>query len=129
MADAIGSYVREADKIHADDTPVRVLGGACSSTKTGRLWVYVRDDRPSADVAPAAVWFPFSPNRRGEHPTRHLEDFSGILQADAFAGFHQLYDSGRVVEAACWSHARRKAWDIPMNASTGCRPRWPTRRW
>lgn len=112
VADAIGSYVREANKIHADDTPVRVLGGAGSSAKTGRLWVYVRDDRPSADVAPAAVWFQFSPNRRGEHPTRHLKDFSGILQADAFAGFHQLYDSGRVVEAACWSHARRKAWDI-----------------
>jgi transposase len=112
LADAIGRYVRSAAKVHADDTPIRVLGGAGKSAKTGRLWVYVRDDRASADAAPPGVWFQFSANRRGEHPTRHLLDFSGILQADAFAGFHQLYEGGRVLEAACWSHARRKMWDI-----------------
>jgi transposase len=112
VADAVGRYVCAAAKVHADDTPIRVLGGAANKAKTGRLWVYVRDDRASADTAAPAVWFQYSANRRGEHPTRHLKDFSGILQADAFAGFHQLYEGGRVVEAACWSHARRKMWDI-----------------
>lgn len=112
LADAIGRYVLDADKIHGDDTPIRVLGGAGAKTRTGRLWVYVRDDRPSGDTAPPAVWFQYSANRRGEHPTRHLRHFKGILQADAFAGYHPLYEDGRVVEAACWSHARRKVWDI-----------------
>lgn len=112
LADAIGRYVLAADKIHGDDTPIRVLGGAGAKARTGRLWVYVRDDRPSGDTAPPAVWFQYSANRRGEHPVRHLRHFKGILQADAFAGYHPLYEDGRVVEAACWSHARRKLWDI-----------------
>ena len=112
LAEAIGRYVLRADKIHGDDTPIRVLGGAGSKALTGRLWVYVRDDRASADMTAPAVWFQYSANRRGEHPARHLRNFSGILQADAFAGYHPLYESGRIVEAACWSHARRKVWDI-----------------
>jgi transposase len=112
LADAIGRYVLAADKIHGDDTPIRVLGGAGAKARTGRLWVYVRDDRPSGDTAPPAVWFQYSANRKGEHPARHLRHFKGILQADAFAGYHPLYEDGRVVEAACWSHARRKVWDV-----------------
>lgn len=112
LAEAVRRYVLQAAKIHGDDTPVRVLGGAGAAAKTGRLWVYVRDDRPAGDAAPAAVWFDYSANRRGEHPLRHLRDFRGILQADAFAGYNALYEDGRIVEAACWSHARRKYWDI-----------------
>lgn len=112
LAEAIGRYVLAADKIHGDDTPIRVLGGAGNKARTGRLWVYVRDDRPSGDTAPPAVWFQYSANRKGEHPVRHLRHFKGILQADAFAGYHPLYEDGRVVEAGCWSHARRKMWDI-----------------
>lgn len=112
LAEAIGRYVLAANKIHGDDTPIRVLGGAGAKARTGRLWVYVRDDRPSGDTAPPAVWFQYSANRKGEHPVRHLRHFKGILQADAFAGYHPLYEDGRVVEAACWSHARRKLWDI-----------------
>lgn len=112
LAEAIGRYVLAADKIHGDDTPIRVLGGAGAKARTGRLWVYVRDDRPSGDTAPPAVWFQYSANRKGEHPVRHLRHFKGILQADAFAGYHPLYEDGRVVEAACWSHARRKVWDV-----------------
>ena len=112
LADAIGRYVLAADKIHADDTPIRVLGGAGAKARMGRLWVYVRDDRPSGDMAPAAVWFQYSADRKGEHPVRHLRHFKGILQADAFAGYHPLYEDGQIVEAACWSHARRKMWDI-----------------
>jgi transposase len=104
--------VLRADKIHGDDTPIRVLGGKGSKAKTGRLWVYVRDDRPGAGQAPPAVWFQYSADRKGENPARHLKDWRGILQADAFAGYNQLYEDGRIVEAACWSHARRKLWDI-----------------
>jgi transposase len=117
LAQAIGRHVLRADKIHGDDTPIRVLGGKGSKAKTGRLWVYVRDDRPHQDSkvagqAPPAVWFQYSADRKGEHPARHLKDWQGILQADAFAGYNQLYASGRIVEAACWSHARRKLWDM-----------------
>lgn len=117
LAQAIGRHVLRGEKIHGDDTPIRVLGGKGSKAKTGRLWVYVRDDRPHQDPkvagqAPPAVWFQYSAGRHGEHPARHLLGWQGILQADAFAGYNQLYASGRIVEAACWSHARRKLWDI-----------------
>ena len=112
LAQAIGRYVLRADKLHGDDTPIRVLGGKGSRAKTGRLWVYVRDDRPGAGQAPPAVWFQYSADRKGEHPARHLKDWQGILQADAFAGYNHLYKDGSILEAACWSHARRKLWDI-----------------
>ncbi|RZL93732.1 MAG: IS66 family transposase [Variovorax sp.] len=112
LADAIGRYVLSAEKIHGDDTPIRALGGRGQKAHTGRLWVYVRDDRPSGDEASPAVWFQYSADRRGEHPVRHLKNYRGILQADAFAGYHELYRDDRILEAACWSHARRKLWDI-----------------
>ena len=112
LAQAVGRYVLKAAKIHGDDTPIRSLGGKGKKAHTGRLWVYVRDDRPSGDKAPPAVWFQYSADRKGEHPVRHLLNFKGILQADAFAGYNALYEGGRIIEAGCWSHARRKAWDI-----------------
>lgn len=112
LAQAMGRYVLSGTKIHGDDTPIRVLGGAGSRAKTGRLWVYVRDDRASGHTSAPAVWFQYSPDRKGEHPRRHLQDFQGILQVDAFAGYDRLFDDGRIVEAACWSHARRKFYDI-----------------
>ena len=112
LADAIGRYVLRAEKVHGDDTPIRVLGGKGAKARTGRLWVYVRDDRPSGDRAPPAVWFQYSGDRKGQHPAKHLRHFRGVLQADAFAGYNQLYEDGHIVEAACWSHARRKMWDI-----------------
>ncbi len=112
LAEAMGRYVLGGTKIHGDDTPIRVLGGAGSRAKTGRLWVYVRDDRASGHTSALAVWFQYSPDRKGEHPRRHLQDFQGILQVDAFAGYDRLFDDGRIVEAACWSHARRKFYDI-----------------
>jgi hypothetical protein len=81
-------------------------------TRTGRLWTYVRDDRPWGDETPPAVGFAYSPNRRGEYPQAHLKDFQGILQADAFAGYTPLYVSGKIKEAACWAHVRRKFYDL-----------------
>jgi transposase len=113
LAQAIGRHVLRADKIHGDDTPIRVLGGKGSKAKTGRLWVYVRDDdRPGAGQAPPAVWFQYSAGPQGRAPRAPSQGLAGILQADAFAGYNQLYAGGRIVEAACWSHARRKLWDI-----------------
>jgi hypothetical protein len=90
---------------------VPVLDPGRGRTKTGRLWVYVRDDRPSGDASPPAAVFFFSPDRKGERPADHLRTFSGFLQADAYAGFDKLY-GGPIIEVACWAHARRKIFDV-----------------
>ena len=89
-----------------------MLAPGNGKTKTGRLWTYVRDDRPAGDTAAPAVWFAYSPDRKGEHPEQHLRTFQGALQADAYAGFNQLYEDGRIQEAACWAHVRRKFYDL-----------------
>jgi transposase len=112
LVEALRRYVLSAGKLHADDTPVPVLAPGNGKTKTGRLWTYVRDDRPAGDQAAPAVWFAYSPDRKGEHPERHLCEFCGTLQADAYAGFNPLYESGRIQEAACWAHVRRKFYDL-----------------
>jgi transposase len=111
LTEALGRYVLGAQKLHADDTTVPVLEPGRGKTKTGRLWVYVRDDRPAGSKESPAVMFRYAPDRRGEQPKEHLKDFRGILQADAYAGFNQLYDDGRIQEAACWAHARRAFYD------------------
>jgi transposase len=112
LVNGLRNHVLAAYKLHADDTPIPVLAPGQGQTKTGRLWTYVRDDRASADMAAPAVWFAYSPNRRGEHPQTHLKDFKGILQADAFAGYASLYADGAIQEAACWAHVRRKFFDL-----------------
>ena len=112
LVDALGRYVLAATKLHADDTPVPVLAPGRGSTKTGRLWTYVRDDRPAGSTDAPAVWFQYSPDRKGERPLGHLKHFAGILQADGYAGFERLYARGDVVEAACWAHVRRKFYDL-----------------
>jgi transposase len=103
-------HVLAGARIHGDDTTVPVL--AKSKTITGRLWTYVRDDQPFGGPAPPAALFCYSRDRGGEHPRRHLVEYAGILQADAYAGFNELYDPGRkpgsITEAACWAHGRRK---------------------
>ncbi len=81
LVEAIGRHVLEGAKIHADDTPVPVLAPGNGKTKTGRLWAYVRDERPAGCTTPPAVWFVYSGDRKGEHPRRHLKDFRGALQA------------------------------------------------
>jgi hypothetical protein len=103
-----------ATKLHADDTPVPVLAPGLGKTKTGRLWTYVRDDRPGGDETPPAVWFAYTPDRKGEHPKAHLSNFRGMLQADAYAGFEQIYEVGNIREAACWAHVRRKFYDLQV---------------
>jgi len=112
LVEVLRRYVMTAGKLHADDTPVPVLAPGQGKTKTGRLWTYVRDDRPAGDKAAPAVWLAYSPDRKGEHPERHLEQFRGTLQADAYAGFNRLYEDGCIRQAACWAHVRRHFFDL-----------------
>jgi transposase len=112
LVDALRAHVFAGCKVHADDTPMPVLAPGTGKTKTGRLWTYVRDDRPAGEKTAPAVWFAYSPDRKGEHPRQHLKSFKGALQADAYAGFHHLYDGGAIYEVACWAHARRKFYEI-----------------
>jgi len=111
LVDAIQKHVLAGCKLHADDTPMPVLSPGNGKTRTGRLWTYVRDDRPAGEETAPAVWFAYTDDRKGEHPRRHLNTFRGALQADAYAGFHHLYGED-IYEAACWAHARRKFHEI-----------------
>jgi transposase len=110
LYELIRAHVFAADRVHGDETPVPVL--AKHQTRKGRLWVYVRDDKPFAGPAPPAAVFFYARDRTGEHPERHLASFAGILQADAYAGFIRLYaadrKAGAITEASCWAHGRRK---------------------
>jgi len=108
---SLGRYVLGAKKLHGDDTPVPVLCPGRGTTKQGRLWTYVRDDKPAGSTEPPAVLFRYSPDRKGERPKAHLASFVGVLQADAYAGFDRLYGE-RIQEAACWAHVRRKFYEI-----------------
>jgi len=114
LVEALRRHVMGAQKLHADDTPVPVLAPGLGKTKTGRLWTYVRDDRPAGDQTPPAVWFAYSPDRKGEHPQAHLSQFRGTLQADGYAGFDQIYQAGHIQEAACWAHVRRRFYDLQV---------------
>src|SRR5215475_1910077 len=114
LNDMIRTHVFAAERIHADDTTVPVL--AKDKTRTGRLWTYVRDDRPFGGPDPPAAVFFYSRDRTGEHPERHLAGYAGPMQADAYAGFNRLYVGSRkpgpIIEAACWAHGRRKFFDL-----------------
>jgi transposase len=118
----IRAHVFAAERIHADDTTVPVL--AKGKTRTGRLWTYVRDDRPFAGPGPPAAVFFYSRDRGGEHSEQHLVTFAGLMQADAYAGFNRLYEAGRkpgpIIEAACWAHARRKFFDAKDTDARRC---------
>ena len=109
---ALNRYVLDATKLHADDTSVPVLQPGRGTTKTGRLWTYVRDDRAAGRDQAPAVWFAYSPDRKGAHPQLHLQSFKGVVQADGYAGFDRLYATGTIAEAACWAHVRRKFFDL-----------------
>jgi transposase len=117
LADRIGIHVMAGSVIHADDTPVPVLAPGNGKTKTGRFWVYLRDERPHAGAGPPAVLYRYTPDRKGEHCRSHLASFAGHLHADGYSGFSELYeakDAGLacVTEVACWAHARRKFFDF-----------------
>ncbi len=105
-------------KVHADDIPVPVQEPGSGKNRTDRLWVYVRDDRNAGSEMPPAVWFAYSQDRKGIHPQNHLAGYSGVLQADTYGGYRALYESGRITEAACMAHARRKIHDLHARAPT-----------
>jgi transposase len=114
LVEVLRRHVIGAAKLHADDTPVPVLAPGLGKTKTGRLWTYVRDDRPAGGATPPGAWFAYSPDRKGEHPQGHLRHFAGTLQADGYAGFDKVYETGAIREAACWAHVRRKFYDLQV---------------
>jgi transposase len=112
LIDALAADVMGSDTLHVDDTPVPVLAPGAGKTKTGRLWTYVRDERPfNGDRPPAALFF-YSPDRKGEHPRAHLKGFTGVIHADGYAGFNELFAGNRIAEAGCWAHVRRKFFDV-----------------
>jgi transposase len=112
LIDVLQRHVMSAANVHADDTPIPVLAPGRGKSATARLWVYVRDERPAAGAVPPAVWFAYSPDRKGVHPQSHLASFAGTLQADGYAGYDALYLSRPIRQAACWAHVRRKFYDL-----------------
>lgn len=112
LVDAIRRHTLAGRALHADDTPVPVLSPGKGRTKTGRLWTYVRDERPAKGEAAPSVWFAYSPDRKGQHPGRHLATYQGAAHADGYAGFNRLFETGRRFEVACWAHVRRKFYEI-----------------
>src|SRR5262245_10916984 len=124
LGELIAEHVMVGRVIHADDTPVPVLAPGAGRTKTGRQWVYLRDERPHGGMVPPAVLYRYTPDRKGEHCRAHLANFTGWLHADGYAGFGKLYESEgassstlplagppRVAEVACWAHVRRGFFD------------------
>lgn len=122
LLDPIVARIREEglknSKIHADDTPVPMLDPGRGKTTTARLWTYVVDDRASGSANPALVWYRFTPDRSGTHPQTELKSFTGLLQADGYAGYDKLYDGGRICEVACWAHFRRKIFENHATSPT-----------
>jgi len=118
LAEAIGRHVRAGETLHADDTPVPVLDPGRGKTKTGRLWVAVRDERSWGSTAPPAAVYHYAPDRTGERAETLLAGCKGYLHADAYAGFNRLYDLDpktgvpRLMEVSCWAHARRKIYEV-----------------
>lgn len=117
LAERVGEYARAGPAIHADDTTVPVQDPGSGRTKTGRLWVVVRDEKPWGSVNPPAAYYRYSPDRKGEHAEALLGSARGFLHADAYAGFEQLYTPDpvtghpRLEPVACWAHARRALYD------------------
>jgi transposase len=117
LADAIGRHVRAGRAIFADDTPLQMQAPGTGKTKTARMWVYARDERPWGSEIPAAAWYQFSTDRKGAHPADHLKDYRGSMHADGYSGYNDLLRGGTIQEVACMAHIRRKFVDI--HASQG----------
>ncbi|EKV25860.1 Mobile element protein [Caenispirillum salinarum AK4] len=112
LVERLKASVFASPVLHTDDTVVPVLYPGSGKTKTGRLWVYLRDGRPWGDDRPPAAVYFYSPTRQGKEPRQHLRDFQGHLHADGFSGYDALYADGRIQEVSCWAHARRKFFDV-----------------
>ncbi len=119
------AHVLAGERLHGDDTTVPVL--AAGKTDIARIWTYVCDDRPFGGPAPPAALFYYSRDRRGEHPQTHLAAWSGVLQADAYGGYNKLYEAtrapGPALQALCWSHGRRKLFEL-ADIAESARRKW-----
>ena len=124
LAASIEQHVKAGETIHVDDTTVPVLDPGKGKTKTGRLWAVVRDERPWASTVPPAVFYRYSPDRKGEHPQDFLKDGKGYMHADAYAGYNPLYEpdpttgKAQFIEVACWAHGRRKLYDVHVQTAS-----------
>lgn len=118
LAEALGAHVRAGTAIHADDTPVNVLSPGHGKTRTGRVWVYARDERPWGSDVPPAAFYRFSMDRKGIRPAEHLKGYTGFMHADGYAGFEELYRAGGITEVACLAHIRRKFFDEAQSKGT-----------
>lgn len=120
LAEAIAAHVRQGEALHADDTPVPVLDPGRGRTKTGRLWVAVRDERPWGSVVPPGVFYRYAPDRKATQAAALLKDCHGYLHADGYAGFNSLYEANpltgkaQLIEVACWAHVRRKIYEVQV---------------
>ena len=119
LIDLLKESVFASEYLHGDDTPIKVLAPGLGKTKTGRIWVYARDGRPCGDKTPPAIVYYYSEDRKGERPAAHLKGFSGVLHADAYPGYDNLYISDEnlestISEAACWAHTRRKFYEVTV---------------
>ena len=129
MHERLCKNVLASNHLFADDTPIPVLDPGRGRTKTGRLWVYAREQRPWSGPEPPAAIYLFAPDRKAERPVAHLAAFKGILHVDRYAGFEQLADKEGITLAACWSHSRRKFYDVAeATVSLGNRSPAPDRR-
>lgn len=117
LHERLAKSVFASNHLFADDTPVPVLDPGRGRTKTGRLWVYAREQRPWGGPEPPAAVYLFAPDRKAERPVSHLEHFKGVLHVDGYAGFERLTGKGDIVLAACWSHTRRKFYDVAQATS------------
>ncbi len=126
LSDAIRDHVFEGQAVFMDDTTVKLLkrgkGKGKNKPTTARLWVYARDEKPWGSLAPPAVWYQFSTSRGAEHPSKHLETYTGFAHADAYSGYNDAYRTGRVHEMACMVHIRREF--VKLHDSTGSATAW-----
>jgi transposase len=112
LAEAIGKHVMSGGVIFADETTTPVLNPGAGKTKTGRIWAYVRDERGHNGDAPPAVYYKYSPNRKGEHPLTHLKGFTGSMHADGYTGYNRAVEDNAIIEVACLAHVRRKFFEV-----------------
>jgi len=120
LAEEIKKYIFTSSQIHADDTTIKVLAPGAGKTKTGRLWTYVVDGKPHGDKSPRAACYYYSPDRKGIRPEEHLKDYKGVVHADAYGGYNNLYIddknvSTEIKEAGCWAHTRRKFYEVTVS--------------
>ena len=127
LVELIRSNVMASSHIHSDDTPVAVLSPGNGKTKTGRIWVYARDDRAYGSIEPIALCYFYSADRKGERPLEHLKNFKGVMHTDSYSGYNKACGEGRqavtnqkngvasdINRAGCWAHVRRKFYEVTL---------------